>query len=80
MAQYPFFAILAPKLHQKRKSAERSKRQGTRRSPAMDGLARHANLVAAIHALVVDVSDDEWRKLPPNLASRVDELLYDHEK
>jgi hypothetical protein len=46
----------------------------------VDRLARHADLVAAIHALVVDVSDDEWRKLPPNLASRVDELLYDHEK
>jgi hypothetical protein len=37
-------------------------------------------LAAAIHALVADVSDEEWKKLPPNLASRVDELLYDRDK
>lgn len=67
-------------MRQKRKSAGPYKRQGTTRSPAVDRLARHADLTTAIHALLVDVSDEEWRKLPPNLAARVDEILYDRDK
>lgn len=38
------------------------------------------DLAAAIRALVAEVSDDEWEKLPTNLASRVDEFLYDNAK
>jgi hypothetical protein len=37
------------------------------------------DLIGAIHALVADVLPEEWQKLPPNLASRVDETLYDRE-
>jgi hypothetical protein len=63
-----------------RKSVKLSERQGSRRAPARTGAAPHRDLATAIHALTADVSDAEWKKLPPNLASRVDEFLYDRDK
>jgi hypothetical protein len=67
-------------MRKKRKSAACRERSTASRASAIHRLAPHADLVVAIRVLVADLSDKEWEKLPPNLASRVDELLYDVDK
>jgi hypothetical protein len=64
----------------RRKPVNRSKEQRSERVRQSERVAPSIDLAAAVHALVADVPEDEWKRLPPNLAARVDELLYDRDK
>jgi hypothetical protein len=67
-------------MSKRHKSVKSSEKQRTGCARTRKRAPAGTDLAAAIHALVADVSDEEWKKLPPNLASRVDELLYDRDK